>query len=139
MSKTYYDGHVRALADRLRAAREKTGLSGRGAATVLGVHPERLNSLETARIEPKARDVALYARLTGVDAAELLMGEDCELIAIPDDPTLYRRPQGETTRTANRVKRQDEQGRAPRLRPGPTWRPAGIGRDLRPTVKGEDL
>lgn len=137
MTKAYWSGYPAELGERMRAAREKHDLSCAGAAQLIGMTPQRLNALEGGRIEQKAHDILLIARLTGVDLAELLMGEEQAPIPIPDDPALRRRPKGEAARTRNRRARQAERAVEPRRRPGPSWRPANLGRDARPTVGKE--
>ena len=152
-SHYHYGGHVLAQGKRLRAAREKTGVNSTTAARLMGCSAQRLNALETGRTEAKARDVALYARLTGADVVDLLMGDERDIIEVPDEPASYRQPNGQDSRRSHREARERTQPRkAPRraalpkttvTRPSPptpsqpVWRPANIGRDVRPTIERE--
>jgi transcriptional regulator with XRE-family HTH domain len=139
VTKAYYSGPIAEMAARLRAAREKHGVNQATAARLMGMTPSRLGQLESARLDIKAADVALIARVTGADPAWLLMGEEGSPerapIEVPNVPESYRKPPGQQARTRNREQRHAEQARPPRRREGPTWRPAGIGRDLRPTTE----
>lgn len=135
-SLTYFGGHVADLAERLRAARAKHGVNAVTAARLMGMRPQRVSALELGRVEAKARDVALYARLLGVDAVELLMGDEREPIEVPDVPGSWSTANGSAGRARSLAARQAAHMREPRpSQVAPAWRPAGLGRDARPAVE----
>lgn len=140
----YFGGHIADQAARLRAAREKHGVNAATVARLLGWSRQRVNSLENGRVEARARDVALYSRITGADPVWLLLGEEREAIEVPDEPASYRRPNGMNTHRERREQRAAaRETKTPslstlppttRVSDRPAWRPANIGRDVRPVV-----
>ncbi len=136
MPDTYCtDPRVIDLCARLRAARMKAGVNGAYAARAMGMTPGRLSALENARTEPRALDIALYVRLTGVPADELVFGDDPsnrELIEVPDCEEARATSPGSAGRARSLQKRREAKARAltqnrqqPVPKPaGPVWRPA---------------
>lgn len=84
------------LGSRLRAAREKRGMSLRGLASAIGVSPSLLSQVETGRTKPSVS--TLYALVSELDTStDLLLGRDGPTLELPEAarPTapLVRRPE----------------------------------------------
>lgn len=133
MPNTYStDPYVIELCARLRAAREAVPVNGVTAARAMGMNPARVSALETGSTEPRAKDVKLYAQLTGATLDDLVYGDDPaarEPIEVPDTEDARRVAQGGAGRARSLQKRREARprpipaNRAPSAT-SPTWRPA---------------
>ncbi len=143
VDKYHDDPFILALCARLRAAREAADVNLATAARAMGMTPTRLSAVELARIEPRAKDIGLVARLTGVSVAHLLLGDDpaeWEPIAVPDTPEARRVSPGSAGRARSLQRRRETKSRSlpkSRAQPvpapaGPTWTPAAWRSNTRP-------
>ena len=116
MPDTYQsDPRVVEMCARLRAAREAILVNGAYAARAMGMTPARLSALENARTEPRALDIALYVRLTGVPADELVFGPDSaarEPLEVPDCEEARRTSPGANGRARALAKRREAKARS---------------------------
>jgi len=71
------DGFLVELADRLRAAREASGMTMREAAARIQVTPRQVGRWECAEVSPQIYYLPRLAELYGVPIAELVPGSSC--------------------------------------------------------------